>query len=64
MKEEENGVVVKIRDGHSSNEVLQAFLGSGAAIASFHEILPTLNDIFIELVEGTPTARQFQNVTA
>ena len=31
---------------------------------SFNELLPSLNDIFIQLVEGTPAARQFQNVPA
>ncbi|MDQ6610332.1 MAG: ATP-binding cassette domain-containing protein [Bacteroidota bacterium] len=63
IKRDDNFLVVKIGDGHSSNEVLQSFIDSGAAISSFHEILPSLNDIFIELVEGTPTARQFQTVT-
>jgi ABC-2 type transport system ATP-binding protein len=64
IKTEDHSLVVKIMEGHSSNEVLQSFLNSGTAISSFNEILPSLNDIFIELVEGTPTARQFQTVTA
>lgn len=64
VKEEANAAVVKIADGHSSNEVLQSFLNSGGSITSFNEILPSLNDIFIELVEGTPAARQFQTVTS
>ncbi len=63
VKSEANSLEVKINEGHTSNEVLQSFLSSGAAITSFNEILPSLNDIFIELVEGTPTARQFQTVT-
>lgn len=56
--------VVRIREGRSSNDVLQYLLQQGVAIHSFHEILPSLNDIFIKLVEGTPTARQFQQLTA
>jgi len=40
--------------------VLSVFLSSGQIIVSFNEILPSLNDIFIKLVEGTPLARQFQ----
>lgn len=64
VKTEDHSVVVKINEGHSSNEVLQSFLGAGTTITSFNEILPSLNDIFIELVEGTPAARQFQNITA
>ena len=62
VKEEDHSMVVKINEGHSSNEVLQSFINNGAPITSFNEILPSLNDIFIELVEGTPAARQFQTV--
>ena len=51
---------VKIREGRTPNDVLQHLLLQGAEIHSFNEILPSLNDIFIRLVEGTPTARQFQ----
>ncbi|HEX7844846.1 MAG TPA: ATP-binding cassette domain-containing protein [Chitinophagaceae bacterium] len=57
----ENAHIVKIREGHRPNDVLQYLLNSGTEIHSFNEILPSLNDIFIKLVEGTPTARQFQN---
>lgn len=56
--------VVRIKDGRSPNDVLQYLLQQGTAISSFNELLPSLNDIFIKLVEGTPTARQFQPVTA
>ncbi len=51
--------IVKIKEGNRPNDVLQYLLQNGAAINSFNEILPSLNDIFIKLVEGTPTARQF-----
>lgn len=54
--------IVKIREGNSANDVLKHLLNNGVAINSFNEILPSLNDIFIKLVEGTPTARQFQKV--
>ena len=57
-------LIVKITEGHTPNDVLRYFLQSDAHITSFQEILPTLNDIFIQLVEGTPAARQFQAVTA
>jgi len=58
----EHSFVVKIRDGNQPNDVLQYLLREGAAIHSFNEILPSLNDIFIRLVEGTPAARQFQHI--
>jgi len=51
--------VVKITDGHRPNDVLRYFIDQGIGVNSFTEILPSLNDIFIKLVEGTPTARQF-----
>ena len=54
--------IVRIKEGKSSNDVLQYLLQNGAQINSFNEILPSLNDIFIKLVEGTPAARQFQKV--
>ena len=58
-----DSVVVRIKEGNKPNDVLQYLLQQGASIHSFNEILPSLNDIFIKLVEGTPTARQFQQVT-
>ena len=57
-------LIVKIREGSSPNDVLRYFLQSNASIIGFNELLPSLNDIFIQLVEGTPAARQFQTVTA
>ncbi len=55
-------VVIKLDPGFSNNDVLQYFINKGLLIESFNEILPSLNDIFIRLVEGTPSARQFQEV--
>jgi len=57
-------LIVKINDGYTPNDILKYFLHSNANIYSFNELLPSLNDIFIRLVEGTPTARQFQNLSA
>jgi ABC-2 type transport system ATP-binding protein len=64
ISRKENKLIVKIRDGYQSNDVLKHFINEGAVINSFHENLPSLNDIFIKLVEGTPLTRQFQKVTA
>jgi ABC-2 type transport system ATP-binding protein len=55
-------VVVKIAEGHRPNDVLSWWIQKGAGITSFVEILPSLSDIFIKLVEGTPLARQFQRL--
>jgi ABC-2 type transport system ATP-binding protein len=64
VKADKQGLTVKINDGYKPNDVLSYFISNGAGIVSFKEILPSLNDIFIKLVEGTPTARQFETVTA
>lgn len=61
---DDHTLVVKIAEGHRPNDVLQHFISANAPITSFQEILPSLNEIFIQLVEGTPAARQFQQVTA
>ncbi|RYZ21451.1 MAG: ABC transporter ATP-binding protein, partial [Chitinophagaceae bacterium] len=64
VRREEQSIVVKLEDGFHSNQLLSTFLQQGTMINSFNEILPSLSDIFIELVEGTPATRQFQTVTA
>ena len=60
----ENSLIVKIKNGHTPNDVLNYFLHQNSHINSFNEMLPSLSDIFIKLVEGTPLTRQFQAVTA
>ncbi len=39
------------------NEVLQNIISQGLSIKSFAEVLPSLNDIFIRLVEGNATTQ-------
>lgn len=60
----DQSLTVRINDGRRANDVLQYFIQQNTGITSFNEILPSLNDIFINLVEGTPAARQFQTQTA
>jgi ABC-2 type transport system ATP-binding protein len=62
VEQEENALVVKIKDGFKPASVLQSFLQQDASIISFNEILPSLNEIFIKKVEDTKGARQFQKV--
>ena len=57
-----NALQVKINEGVHTNDVLQHFINRQLSITSFNEILPSLNDIFIKLVEDTATTRQFQKV--
>lgn len=64
IKKQNNKLVIRITEGHKPNDVLHYFLQQQVGINAFHEILPSLNDIFIKLVHGTPLARQFETVTA
>jgi len=60
----ENELVIKLHKEYSNNDVLQYFIHKGLVIESFNEILPSLNEIFIRQVEGTPLSRQFSPITA
>ena len=62
VKHEPNQVLLRLQHDATPNDVLKHFINQGVAINSFNEVLPSLNDIFIQLVEGTTNARQFQNV--
>ena len=62
VKNEPDKLSIRLNDNTRQNEVLQYFINEKAAIYSFNEVLPSLNEIFIKLVEGTTTARQFQNM--
>lgn len=53
---------IRIKAGSHPNDVLRYLLDQGGEIHAFNEVLPSLNDIFIKLVEDTPTARQFQTI--
>jgi ABC-2 type transport system ATP-binding protein len=53
-------LVLRLTPGAGSNEILSHFIGQGLVIEAFQEVLPSLNDIFIRLVEGAPAARAFQ----
>ncbi len=64
IKQEDHSFIVKINEGYRSNDILKYFMQQGVAITAFNEILPSLNEIFIKLVEGTAHSRQFQSLTA
>jgi ABC-2 type transport system ATP-binding protein len=57
---EQHKVKLKINAEFSNNEIIRYFIDQQLNIRSFNEVLPSLNDIFIELVQGTPETRQFQ----
>ncbi|MGE5108619.1 MAG: ABC transporter ATP-binding protein [Sphingobacteriales bacterium] len=59
----DHSLVVRIKEGNTGNDVLQHFIQQNNHITSFNEMLPSLSDIFIKLVEGTPLSRQFEKIT-
>lgn len=60
VKHDDKELLLKMKAGISANDVLQHFINAKQPISNFNEVLPSLNDIFIKLVEGTATAREFQ----
>ncbi len=53
--------LVKINEGYKSNDVLAHLLKENINIVGYNEVLPSLNEIFIQLVEDThSTTRAFQ----
>jgi ABC-2 type transport system ATP-binding protein len=45
-------IIVQIDEDRGANTLLQHLIHSGVRIKSYHEILPTLNEIFIKQVES------------
>jgi ABC-2 type transport system ATP-binding protein len=62
VKHSPEELLIKLSAGVSNNDVLQYFISKGVSVNSFKEELPSLNEIFIRLVEDTPTTRQFQAI--
>lgn len=63
VSREAEQVLVKINPGYSTNDVLGQLINDKIDIIGCHELLPSLNEIFIKLVEGThATTRAFQNI--
>ena len=55
--------LVKINEGYQSNDVLAHLLKEKVNIVGYNEVLPSLNEIFIQLVEGTHSStRAFQQL--
>ena len=46
----DKGFIIKVEEGHSSNELLRALIDNQLAIRRYQEILPSLNEIFIKKV--------------
>jgi ABC-2 type transport system ATP-binding protein len=64
LSKTDHTVTLRIREGHGPNEVLRYFIDRQSTVSAFTELLPSLNEIFIKLVEGTSLSRQFQPIQA
>lgn len=66
VQTKDNKLTIHIQEGYNSNQLLQYFIQQGVLIESFHEILPSLNDIFIREVDNSQDAvtRAFQQVAS
>ncbi len=63
IAQDKEKLTLQINQGVSSNDILLHFIQQGIMVESFNEILPSLNEIFIKLVEETKaTTRAFQTV--
>ena len=62
VKYEPNQLLLKLQHDTTTNDLLKYFINQNISINSFNEVLPSLNDIFIKLVEDTKATRQFQNI--
>lgn len=52
VRETDHELVVKIEDRFSSTDLMRELVNQQVQVTSFNELLPSLNEIFIEQVEG------------
>jgi ABC-2 type transport system ATP-binding protein len=62
VKHDPEQLLIRLNQETTPNDVLKYFINQDIAINSFNEVLPSLNDIFIKLVEDTTKARQFETI--
>ncbi len=62
IKHQPDEILIKLSPGTKTNDILQYFISKNITVNTFSEVLPSLNGIFIKLVEGTKTSRQFQAI--
>lgn len=50
LEDTDDKLLIKIKEGHNSNELLLNIINAGIHLKSYREVLPTLNQIFIKEV--------------
>ena len=58
VKQRGQSITVKLEEGIDSNELLKNLIQQGVHITAFHEILPSLNEIFIKQVAASVKTQQ------
>jgi ABC-2 type transport system ATP-binding protein len=51
VKQKNHSITVKLEEGVNSNDLLRKLIEQGIHLTAFHEVLPSLNEIFIKQVE-------------
>lgn len=51
VSQEESGYIVKLTEGSTTNDILAHFIRQEIPITSFQEILPSINEVFIQQVQ-------------
>ena len=46
-----DGLILKLREGKATNQILGYFLGRDIPVEGFNEVLPSINEIFIRVVQ-------------
>ena len=57
ISQKEGEYILKLQQEEDGNRILQTCIQQGSQIKLFQEILPTLNEIFISLVDETPNKK-------
>ncbi len=60
IKHQPKELLIKLQHDSTTNEVLKFFINQDIPIYSFNEVLPTINEIFIKLIEGSPKLVPFE----
>ncbi|HJT72766.1 MAG TPA: ATP-binding cassette domain-containing protein, partial [Chitinophaga sp.] len=58
IKQQGTELTLKLADGSNTNDILKHFIGYNIPITSFHEILPSINEVFIQQVQQTEPVLQ------
>lgn len=56
VEHRDNYVIIQLKAGEDSNQLLRQLLQAGVPVTAFNEILPSLNEIFIRQVQEPQTA--------